>query len=217
MSKELIRLTDCTVEFDGEVVLDNLNIYFNDEEFLTLLGPSGCGKSMLLAQMAGLVSCAPGSVWVDGVLLTDATAAMLRQRMAWMGQQPHVFARSVARNVHLDRSDVPVDSIAPAMVAVGLGNVLQARPGNSLGEGAQGLSGGEAVRLALARLAVAAPHAEVLLVDEPTAHLDTATATEVADALVHMAQGRTLIVATHDPVLAARMDRVIALSVKEPA
>ena len=73
------------------------------------------------------------------------------------------------------------------------------------------------MRLALARLAVAAPHAGVLLVDEPTAHLDTATAADVADALVRMAQGRTLVVATHDPVLAARMDRVIPWSSQERA
>jgi ATP-binding cassette subfamily C protein CydD len=80
----------------------------------------------------------------------------------------------------------------------------------SLGEGGSGLSGGEAVRLALARLA-AHPGADLLLVDEPTAHLDTYTAERVADALIELARGKTLIAATHDPVLAARMNRVIRL------
>jgi ATP-binding cassette subfamily C protein CydD len=64
------------------------------------------------------------------------------------------------------------------------------------------------VRLALARIAVH-PHADLLLVDEPTAHLDTETAERVTDALVALARGKTLIVATHDPVLAARMHRVV--------
>jgi len=73
------------------------------------------------------------------------------------------------------------------------------------------LSGGEAARLALARL-MAAPHADLLLADEPTAHLDTETAEQVIESLVALAQGRTLIVATHDPALAMRMDRVIELS-----
>ncbi|WP_198085465.1 AAA family ATPase, partial [Variovorax sp. E3] len=82
--------------------------------------------------------------------------------------------------------------------------------GTALGEGGRGLSGGEAVRLALARVAVH-PHADLLLVDEPTAHLDSETATRVIDALVELARGKTLIVATHDPVLAARMGRVVSL------
>ena len=66
------------------------------------------------------------------------------------------------------------------------------------------------MRLALARIAVH-PQADLLLVDEPTAHLDTETARRVADALLALARGRTMIVATHDPALAARLDRVVQL------
>ena len=178
-------------------------------EHVALWGASGSGKSVLLAQIAGLLPTHQGQVRVDGVPMEDCNAAALRQRMAWMGQHPHVFAGSAARNIRLDRPDVAEADVAPAMQAAGLGAVLQARPSSSLGEGGQGLSGGEAVRLALARLAVAAPQAGVLLVDEPTAHLDPMTAAQVMQALLQLAQGRTLIVATHDPVLAARMDRVV--------
>lgn len=178
-------------------------------EHVALWGPSGSGKSVLLAQIAGLLPTHQGQVRVDGVPMDDSHVAALRQRMAWMGQHPHVFAGSVAHNVRLDRPDVAQADVAPAMQVAGLGAVLQARPSSSLGEGGQGLSGGEAVRLALARLAVAAPQAGVLLVDEPTAHLDPMTAAQVMQALLQLAQGRTLIVATHDPLLAARMDRVV--------
>ena len=55
MSKELIRLSNCTMAFDGEIVLDNINIYFNDKEFLTLLGPSGCGKTTMLRIIGGFL------------------------------------------------------------------------------------------------------------------------------------------------------------------
>ncbi|MBB2775897.1 UNVERIFIED_ORG: ATP-binding cassette subfamily C protein CydD [Comamonas terrigena] len=178
-------------------------------EHVALWGASGSGKSVLLAQIAGLLPTHQGQVRVDGVPMEDCNAAALRQRMAWMGQHPHVFAGSAARNIRLDRPDVAEADVAPAMQAAGLGAVLQARPSSSLGEDGQGLSGGEAVRLALARLAVAAPQAGVLLVDEPTAHLDPMTAAQVMQTLLQLAQGRTLIVATHDPVLAARMDRVV--------
>ena len=55
MPKELIRLSDCTMAFDGEVVLNNVNIHFNDKEFLTLLGPSGCGKTTMLRIIGGFL------------------------------------------------------------------------------------------------------------------------------------------------------------------
>ena len=76
--------------------------------------------------------------------------------------------------------------------------------------------GGEALRLAIAR-AAADPQADLLLVDEPTAHLDAATAADVTERLLMLAQGKTLIVATHDPVLAARLDRSLAVPLQPAA
>ncbi len=80
-----------------------------------------------------------------------------------------------------------------------------------IGENGAGLSGGEGLRLTLAR-AAATRGAGLILADEPTAHLDHHTAAEITEALLTLAAGRTLIVATHDPVLAARMDRVVHLA-----
>lgn len=179
-------------------------------EHIALMGPSGSGKTALLSILAGLVPATRGEISIGGVALTDHTVAALRQRMAWMGQAPHVFAGSVETNVALGRVGVDTPQVAEAMRFASLEAVTQAHPGVTLGEGGHGLSGGEAVRLALARVAVH-PHADLLLVDEPTAHLDTETAERVADALVALARGKTLVVATHDPVLAARMDRAANL------
>lgn len=205
-----VTLHNVHIQAPGAVALAAaVHLDIQPGEHVALWGASGSGKSVLLAQIAGLLPTHKGQVQVDGVPMEDCNAAALRLRMAWMGQHPHVFAGSAARNIRLDRPDVAEADVATAMQAAGLGAVLQARPISSLGEGGQGLSGGEAVRLALARLAVAAPQAGVLLVDEPTAHLDPMTAAQVMQALVQLAQGRTLIVATHDPVLAARMDRVV--------
>jgi ATP-binding cassette subfamily C protein CydD len=82
---------------------------------------------------------------------------------------------------------------------------------DSIGEGGFGLSGGETLRLALARIA-ADPAVGLILADEPTAHLDAETAREITDNLLALAEGRTLIVATHDLTLARRMDRIICMS-----
>jgi ATP-binding cassette subfamily C protein CydD len=179
-------------------------------EHVALMGPSGPGKTALLSLIAGLVPAERGEILIGGVPLSDDTAAALRARMAWMGQKPHVFAGSVQANVALGRPGVQMAQVEAAMRFAALDGVAQARPGVALGEGGGGLSGGEAVRLALARVA-AQPGADLLLVDEPTAHLDSETAERVADALMQLARGKTLIAATHDPVLAARMGRVIRL------
>lgn len=195
----------------GEAPLfQDFDLHIAPGEHVALLGPSGTGKTALLSLVAGLVSADRGTVEIGGVVLHDGSAAALRAGMGWMGQQPHVFAGSVRSNVALGRPGVTAAQVDAAVRLSALGHVAQARSGAPLGEGASGLSGGEAARLALARMVVQAD-ARLLLVDEPTAHLDTATALRIADALVALGRGRTLIVATHDPVLAARMHRVVRL------
>ena len=67
MAKELIRLVDCRKEFDGEVVLDSINLFIRDKEFLTLLGPSGCGKTTTLRIIGGFLKPDSGKVLFDGV------------------------------------------------------------------------------------------------------------------------------------------------------
>uniref|UniRef100_UPI000D3AB412 thiol reductant ABC exporter subunit CydD n=1 Tax=unclassified Variovorax TaxID=663243 RepID=UPI000D3AB412 len=195
---------------EAQEVIDGFELRVAPGEHVALMGASGAGKTALLSLIAGLLPASRGEIAIGGVTLTDHTVAALRRRIGWMGQAPHVFAGSVAANVALGRAQVDAPQVAAAMRFAALGGVAQAHPGTALGEGGHGLSGGEAVRLALARIAVHA-HADLLLVDEPTAHLDTDTAARVADALVRLARGKTLVVATHDPVLAARMHRVVCL------
>ncbi|WP_418116973.1 thiol reductant ABC exporter subunit CydD [Variovorax sp. 350MFTsu5.1] len=199
---------------EQQEVFDGYELRIAPGEHVALTGSSGSGKTVLLSLLAGLVPATHGDISIGGVALTSHTVAVLRQRMGWMGQAPHVFAGSVEANVALGRPDADSQRVANAMLFASLEAVAQAHPVTSLGEGGQGLSGGEAVRLALARVAVH-PHADLLLVDEPTAHLDTETAERVIDALITLARGKTLVVATHDPVLAARMDRTISLGSAE--
>jgi len=190
--------------FDGE------DLYVRAGEHVALVGPSGSGKTTLLSVIAGLAPASGGAVRIGGVPLDERSAAGLRARMAWIGQKPHVFSGSVRGNVALERDGIDSAAVGAAMQRAGLGHVGHATPGDSLGEGGLGLSGGELVRLALAR-AVCAPHAGLLLADEPTAHLDRDTAASVIDALVELARGRTLIVATHDLTLAARLGRIVRI------
>ena len=195
----------------GEAPLfDGLDLQVAPGEHLALVGASGSGKTTLLSLIAGLAEPTAGGIRIGGAVLDEAGAAGLRTRMAWVGQKPHVFAGTVRHNVALERPGVTPLAVTAAIRRAGLGGVEHAAPGASLGEGGAGLSGGEQVRLALARAAVA-PQARLLLADEPTAHLDRDTAAGVIDALLELARGRTLIVATHDLALASRIGRVVRI------
>ncbi|MEO6973609.1 MAG: thiol reductant ABC exporter subunit CydD [Rhodoferax sp.] len=188
-------------------VLEGYDLHVAPGEHVVVTGASGVGKSTLLALIAGLVPAQGGSISIDGLQLSADTAPALRERMAWISQKPHIFAGTVQSNVALGRASTSAAAVASALRFAALSEVAQAHPGAALGEGGIGLSGGEAVRVALARAAVH-PTADLLLADEPTAHLDSETAAQVADALLQLAEGKTLIVATHDPVLAARVGRM---------
>ena len=211
-----VRLTDLGFAFpDEKPVFQGFSLEVRPGEHVALVGGSGTGKTVLMSLLAGLLVPTAGRIEIDGQTLAPDTVRALRERMAWMGQRAHVFAAPVRDNIALGRPSVDDERVRQAITQARLDTVAQAHPGISLGEGGTGLSGGEAARLALARL-MAAPEADLLLADEPTAHLDSETADQVAESLVTLARGRTLIVATHDPRLAARMDRVVQLPTPDP-
>lgn len=211
-----VRLSDLGFAFpDEKPVFQAFSLAVRPGEHVALVGGSGTGKTVLMSLLAGLLVPTSGRIEIDGQTLAPDTVRALRERMAWMGQRAHVFAAPVRDNIALGRPSVDDERVRQAITQARLDTVAQAHPGVSLGEGGTGLSGGEAARLALARL-MAAPEADLLLADEPTAHLDSETADQVAESLVTLARGRTLIVATHDPRLAARMDRIVQLPAPDP-
>lgn len=212
-----VKIEDLRFRYPGQdrFVLDGFDLDIRAGERVALMAPSGAGKSTLVALIAGLAA-ASGSIRIGGEPLNAATADRLRGSMAWVGQPPHIFAGTIAGNVSLGRPGIGPAEVARAVKAARLDGVASARGPSPIGESGVGLSGGEALRLALAR-AAAGQGAGLILADEPTAHLDSETAAEVIEALLAVSAGRTLIVATHDPVLASRMDRVIDLSARQTA
>ena len=203
-----VQIQDLHVSVDGQTNLAPVTLDIRAGEHVAIWAPSGAGKSVLLAQLAGLLSAPAETLVLDGQAMNEQAWPAMRARMAWMGQKAHIFAGSVQQNVALGRADAAHVEIA--LQQAGLGQAFTHRYSTSLGEAGQGLSGGESVRLALARMAIQA-HAGLWLVDEPTAHLDPETARQVIHNLREIAAGKTLLVATHDPALAALMERTIAL------
>jgi ATP-binding cassette subfamily C protein CydD len=212
-----VQVEEITFHHKGNssAVFDQFSFDVLPAEHIALLGPSGSGKSTLLALIAGLAPYARGRIAIGNIPLTPATATELRTGIAWVGQKSHIFAGTVAENVALGRPEIGSHEIGAALGKAALQDVANAHANAPIGEGGSGLSGGETLRLALAR-AAANPDAGLILADEPTAHLDTITANEIMDSLLRISAGKTLIVATHDPVLASRMDRVVLLPSKTP-
>lgn len=180
---------------------------------VAVTGPSGSGKSTLLAAIGGLVAPEAGGVRVAGRPLDGTTADAWRARCAWIGQRPHFFSGTIRSNVALAGDPREAERIGDALELAAAGDVVRRAPRGGMtpiGETGHGLSGGEGRRLSIARAAFAGR--DVILADEPTADLDPETAAAVADGLLALARaGTTLVVATHDRALAARMDAEIRL------
>ena len=207
-----IRFDEATVQYPGEEhpALDRLALHIEPGEFVVLLGPSGSGKTTALHLLLGLAPLSAGEVWIDEHPLSELGS--IASSVAWVGQSPLIIPASVAENVALSRPDAARSEVEEAVTRVGLCAMLLGSPDGldrMLDERGGGLSGGERRRIALAR-ALLRP-APVLLLDEPTAHLDEAAALAVIRAIRTVARGRTTLVATHSEALAAVADRVVRL------
>lgn len=208
----LVELDDLSFAYpNSPPVIRNLNLTVQQGERVAILGSSGCGKSTVLSLIAGLAEAGSGAIRIGGVTLDHTTADGLRNTIGWVSQKPFFFAGSLKANIRFGRAGVSEGMVEETLRRTGLDALSEARRHLPIGDGGYGVSGGEAVRLAIAR-AFADPATQLVLVDEPTAHLDRETAALVTENLLQLAKGRTLIVATHDPVLAARMDRIVDMA-----
>ncbi|MET4101120.1 putative ABC transport system ATP-binding protein [Roseovarius sp. MBR-78] len=216
MSSPLLSLTDVRLALDGNTgpveILRAISLDVHRGETIGLVGPSGSGKSSLLMLMGGLERATGGTVRAFGedlgTMNEDALARLRRAHVGVVFQSFHLIPTMTA----LENVATPLelagrrDARARAMeelTAVGLG----ARAGHYPAQ----LSGGEQQRVALARAAV--PRPDLILADEPTGNLDSATGAGIVDLLFGLRDrdGATLVLVTHDPALAARCDRVIGL------
>ncbi|WP_424918912.1 thiol reductant ABC exporter subunit CydD [Achromobacter animicus] len=192
----------------GQPVLANAALVLAPGEHVALMGPSGVGKSTLIEAVARLRP-ASGEIRIDGLPLAQWDEAALRQRVALIGQRPQLLAGSIADNIRLGQpgaTDAQVQDAARRACVLEFTQDLPHGLDTALGSRGHGLSGGQAQRVALARLFLRDPG--LILLDEPTAHLDEATQARVLDEILQFSAGRTLVLATHSRAVAARFGRV---------
>jgi ATP-binding cassette, subfamily C, bacterial CydCD len=178
-------------------------------ELVALVGPSGAGKSTLLAVLLGFLRPDRGTVEVGGVDLVDVDPDRWREQVAWVPQRPALLPGTIGDNVRLGASDADDTEVARALAQAAAG---QLDPHRVLAEDGAGLSAGERQRIALARAILRAERgAGLLLLDEPTAHLDGPTAVNVLAAIRRLAAHRCVLLVVHDRRLAAAADRTVRI------
>ena len=185
----VLSLRDLTIGWPGhDPVLCGLNLDVAPGGRVAVTGASGIGKTTLAATVLGLIPPVAGDL--------DATG-----RIGYLAQDAHIFGTSVAENVRIGNPHATDEQIAAALARAGL---PQLSPDRLIGEGGTALSGGEARRVALARLLVAERWPDLVILDEPTEHLDQPTAAALLDDLWAALGETALLAITHDPDVMAR-------------
>jgi ABC-type transport system involved in cytochrome bd biosynthesis fused ATPase/permease subunit len=199
----------------GAPVLRGLDLDLPPGARVGLVGPSGSGKSTVAALLVRFLDPDAGTLSLNGCELRDLATDDLRGVVTLVDDDPYVFASTLLENVRLARPDASDDDVRRALEAARLGSWVAGLPegiDTFVGEGHADVSGGERARLAIAR-ALLGDHA-VLVLDEPTAHLDSATAGAVAEQVLSGAgdgSGRSIVWITHGRIGLERMDRVLRL------
>ncbi|NLC72146.1 MAG: spermidine/putrescine ABC transporter ATP-binding protein, partial [Ruminococcaceae bacterium] len=208
MAKELIRLRDCRMEFDGETVLDSINLYINNKEFLTLLGPSGCGKTTTLRIIGGFLQPTGGDIIFDGEKINDVPPHLRRVNTVFQKYAlfPHLDVYdNVAFGLRISKlPESEVDERVMEMLRIVSLSGFEDRRISQL-------SGGQQQRVAIARALVNRP--QVLLLDEPLGALDLRLRKDMQNELkrIHQQMDITFIYVTHDQEEALSMSDTVVV------
>ncbi len=181
-------------------------------ERVAIVGPSGAGKSTILQLLLRFYDPQSGTIWVDGVPITEADPFALRARMALVPQEPTIFAASVLDNIRYGRPEASEEEVRRAAELASAHGFVQALPqgyDTLIGERGVTLSGGQRQRLAIARAIL--KDAPILLLDEATSALDAESERKVQEALDRLMEGRTTLVIAHRLATVRSADRILVM------
>jgi ATP-binding cassette subfamily C protein CydCD len=196
----------------GGPLTARVSLHLGRGDRVALVGPSGCGKSTVAALLLRFLDPERGRVTLGGTSLRALSTDDIRARVGLVDDDPHVFATTLAENVRLARPDADDAEVEAALRQARLGGWLDGLPdglGTWIGAGHAAVSGGERARIAIARSLVA--NQPVLVLDEPAAHLDHATATELAHEVLDGPRSRSVLWITHTDAGLDLVDQVVDL------
>jgi thiol reductant ABC exporter CydC subunit len=196
----------------GPPLLSDVSLAVQPGRRLGLTGPSGAGKSTALHILLHFLEPSAGSATVGGVDVRRMTRGGLARHLAWLAEETHLFAAPLGDNLRLARPEASDRDCLAALDRVGLGAWYRSLPdrlGTGLGAGGREVSAGERQRLGMARAVLCG--ASLLLLDEPTSHLDPWSSPQVLAELMGAAGSRTIVVVSHEPGLAGQVDEIVTL------
>ncbi|GGE73605.1 thiol reductant ABC exporter subunit CydD [Priestia taiwanensis] len=193
-------------------VLSNLSFSWEGTGLIGLIGASGAGKSTLIDVLAGFLQPTEGTVTVDGSNTTSLAREDWKRNIAYIPQSPYVFPVSLLDNIRFYEPDATEGEVEKVVDEVGLRSLvsqLQNGIHECIGEGGRMLSGGQEQRVAIARALLS--KRPIILLDEPTAHLDVETEFEMKPAMLHLFKDKLVFLATHRLHWTKQMDHILVL------
>ncbi len=196
----------------SEPAVSEVSFTLQAGSLVALVGASGAGKTSLLSLLARFIEPQAGQIWVNGERLSRYSAGEWRRSTAWVGQQPYLFSGSIADNLRIANEDARDEQLLQALQLARLDAWVASQPGglsSQVGEGGRRLSAGQAQRLALARAFLR--DAPLVLMDEPTAHLDPPEEAVLEHTVRDLCADRTTLIIAHRLNTIVRADQILVV------
>ncbi|MDA1759041.1 thiol reductant ABC exporter subunit CydD [Bacillus cereus] len=210
-----LKLQDIKVNNDEseKAILEGINFTWEGNGAIGVIGESGAGKSTLIDVLAGFLSSSSGKMLVNDVEVDESTREGWQKNIAYIPQQPYIFPLSLKDNIRFYETNATDGDVERVINEVGLRSLVTSLPNGMherIGEGGRMLSGGQEQRVAMARALLSKK--PIILLDEPTAHLDIETEFEIKQAMLRLFNGKLVFLATHRLHWMKQMDHILILN-----
>ncbi|UIJ68205.1 thiol reductant ABC exporter subunit CydD [Bacillus cereus] len=196
-----------------KAILEGINFTWEGNGAIGVIGESGAGKSTLIDVLAGFLSPSSGKMLVNGLEVDGSTREDWQKNIAYIPQQPYIFPLSLKDNIRFYETNATDEEVERVINEVGLRSLVTSLPNGiheRIGEGGRMLSGGQEKRVAMARALLSKK--PIILLDEPTAHLDIETEFEIKQAMLRLFNGKLVFLATHRLHWMKQMDHILILN-----
>ncbi|MEK5182725.1 thiol reductant ABC exporter subunit CydD [Paenibacillus odorifer] len=210
----VLTLNDVSVKYEeaGLSSLEALNLQFKGASKIGIIGESGAGKSTLVDILGGFLHPTSGSITVNSTTVSALTDEAWRKQTSYIPQRPYIFSGTLADNIRFYYPEASMEAVAAAVKATGLSGLVDTLPhglDEMIGGGGRSFSGGQEQRVALARALLSSR--PIMLLDEPTAHLDIETEYELKETMVPLFEGKLVFLATHRLHWMLDMDIIVVM------
>jgi len=207
-----IFLKEISLIKDDKEILKDINLDIQKGSKIALVGPSGSGKTSLISILSGFNKQSSGEIFINNEVVS-LNSNSWTSKISYISQFPYIFPDTIKNNILFYEKDIVSDErLKEVCRLVGLDTFIEDLPNGYdtfIGEAGNELSGGQAQRIAIARALIS--NREIIILDEPTSHLDIETEFEIKEKLLQLFEGRTVIIATHRLHWLNNMDYIVNL------